>query len=74
MCCHGVTIMVTVVVVMKGPNYYNSENISGLATRHSLVYKHEESPAWVGRAWLNLQHFSHGVCLALTLHLSQVSQ
>ena len=48
--------------------------MTGLATRHSLVYRHEESPAWVSRAWLNLQHFSHGVCLALTLHLSQVSK
>ena len=43
--------------------------ISGLATRHSAVFRHEEAPAWVSRAWTSLSLLAHGVILATNVNI-----
>ena len=44
-------------------------SISGLATRHSAVFRHEEAPAWVSCAWTSLTLLSHGVMLATNMNI-----
>lgn len=41
----------------------------GLATRHSAVFRHEEAPAWVSRAWTSLSLLAHGVILATNVNI-----
>ena len=40
----------------------NDVNLTlGLATRHSVVFRHEEAPPWVLFAWTVLSFFSYGI-------------
>jgi len=38
----------------------------GLATRHSVVFRHEEAPPWVTLAWVILSFFSYGTLSIVT--------
>ena len=51
--------------IIKSPSL-----ISGLATRHSAVFRHEEAPAWVSRAWTSLTFLAHGVTLATLMDIA----